>query len=347
MSLTHHYDNIIYCCAVTPAQPLWSARRRQVPVRSRARSEQPKTSRSWANGWGRAAGGGDGARDPPPPGPPPPLTAPAWPGRGHKARDSRPCPPARPAMALPLAPQDQPYAGLGPGIAAFYPPLLPPEALGGPLRLLPPPQCPRAASPPLPFPAAPPPAEPGTRRRRGAGAGAGGAGAGAGAPLPPTYRFSEADLRTVLYGALRAEPRAGSLHAISGLRLPPARAGKGPPPARTPPRTPAPAPLTPLRSAPQAPRTPRLRSRTPTRCRCPQVSGGRGAGTSVPRLEPPGLLRSALLSPQAWPCCRRCAATCLSWGSSAPSPSPKGSASAPSRAEWSTPARSRRTMTTP
>ncbi|XP_064026618.1 PR domain zinc finger protein 14 [Pogoniulus pusillus] len=44
---------------------------------------------------------------------------------------------------------------------------------------------------------------------------------------PGRYRFSEEQLQAVLYGTFRSQP-AGSLHAISGLRLPPDSPGKGP-----------------------------------------------------------------------------------------------------------------------
>ncbi|XP_057282216.1 PR domain zinc finger protein 14 [Pezoporus wallicus] len=43
------------------------------------------------------------------------------------------------------------------------------------------------------------------------------------------YHFTEEELNTVLYGALRSSQLAGSIHAISGPRLPPASTGKGVP----------------------------------------------------------------------------------------------------------------------
>ncbi|NWW49815.1 PRD14 protein, partial [Pedionomus torquatus] len=41
------------------------------------------------------------------------------------------------------------------------------------------------------------------------------------------YHFTEEELNAVLYGALRSSQAAGSLHAISGLRVPPTSPGKG------------------------------------------------------------------------------------------------------------------------
>ncbi|KAM9643910.1 LOW QUALITY PROTEIN: PR domain zinc finger protein 14 [Morphnus guianensis] len=52
---------------------------------------------------------------------------------------------------------------------------------------------------------------------------------GAGGPAGQSYRyhFTEEELNAVLYGALRSSQLAGSLHAISGLRVSPASPGKG------------------------------------------------------------------------------------------------------------------------
>ncbi|XP_075599112.1 PR domain zinc finger protein 14 [Balearica regulorum gibbericeps] len=50
-----------------------------------------------------------------------------------------------------------------------------------------------------------------------------------GGPAGQSYRyhFTEEELNAVLYGALRSSQLTGSLHAISGLRVPPASPGKG------------------------------------------------------------------------------------------------------------------------
>ncbi|KAM6277801.1 PR domain zinc finger protein 14 [Spheniscus humboldti] len=102
------------------------------------------------------------------------------------------------------------------------PPPLPAEPFPGlPLPLY--------AKPPAPFPpregsprgagapGSPPPPYPSPPRRAARSPGAGGA-----AGQSYRYHFTEEELNTVLYGALRSSQLAGSLHAISGLRVPPA-----------------------------------------------------------------------------------------------------------------------------
>ncbi|XP_053915533.1 PR domain zinc finger protein 14 [Cuculus canorus] len=143
-------------------------------------------------------------------------------------------------MALALAGESVPgdggdTVGMRPAsLAAYYPAFLPPaqyfeaapdffqplKSLGG---LVP-------ASPSLPSlsfgrvpaflsqppaPGSPPPPCPSPPRSPGA------------AGQSYRYRFTEEELNAVLYGALRSSQEPGSLHAISGLRLPPASPGKG------------------------------------------------------------------------------------------------------------------------
>ncbi|XP_075271366.1 PR domain zinc finger protein 14 [Opisthocomus hoazin] len=147
-------------------------------------------------------------------------------------------------MARSLAGESIPGDALGmspAGLAAYYPSFLPPaqyfeaapdffqplKPLGG---LVP-------ASPPLPPftfsrvspflgqpppPGSPPPPCPSPPRRAARSPGAGGA-----AGQSCGYRFTEEELNAVLYGALRSSQPAGSLHAISGLRVPPASPGRG------------------------------------------------------------------------------------------------------------------------
>ncbi|KAM9279127.1 PR domain zinc finger protein 14 [Cariama cristata] len=88
------------------------------------------------------------------------------------------------------------------------------------------------AKPPAPFPpregsphgagapGSPPPPYPSPPRRAARSPGAGG-------PAGQSYRyhFTEEELNAVLYGALRSSQLSGSLHAISGLRVPPASPG--------------------------------------------------------------------------------------------------------------------------
>ncbi|XP_040547441.1 PR domain zinc finger protein 14 isoform X2 [Gallus gallus] len=148
-------------------------------------------------------------------------------------------------MALALAGEPGPATdatdalGLSPaGLAAYYPPFLPPaqyleappdffQPLG---RLLPP-------SPPLPPfgipaflslpppPSAPPPLAqaPADAPQRAARPGGGCETAG----QSRRFHFSEEELNAVLYGALRSPQLPGGLHAISGLRVPPASPGRG------------------------------------------------------------------------------------------------------------------------
>lgn len=107
------------------------------------------------------------------------------------------------------------------------PPPLPAEPFPGlPLPLY--------AKPPAPFPTgegsprgagapgSPPPPYPSPPRRAARSPGGGGA-----AGQSYRYHFTEEELNAVLYGALRSSQLAGSLHAISGLRVPPASPGKG------------------------------------------------------------------------------------------------------------------------
>lgn len=90
------------------------------------------------------------------------------------------------------------------------------------------------AKPPAPFPpkevspleagapgSSPPPYPSPPRRAAGS--------PGAGGPAGQSYRyhFTEEELNAVLYGALRSSQVAGTLHAISGLRVTPASPGKG------------------------------------------------------------------------------------------------------------------------
>ncbi|KAM6318522.1 PR domain zinc finger protein 14 [Aegotheles albertisi] len=105
----------------------------------------------------------------------------------------------------------------------------PPPLLAVPLPGL---SLPVYAKPPAPFPmeegsprgarapGSPPP--PYTTPPRGAAGGPGAAGA---AGQSYRYHFTEEELNAVLYGALRSSQLAGSLHAISGLRVPPASPG--------------------------------------------------------------------------------------------------------------------------
>lgn len=107
------------------------------------------------------------------------------------------------------------------------PPPLPAEPFPGlPLPLY--------AKPPAPFPSgegsprrtgapgSPPPPYPSPPRRAARSPGGGGA-----AEQSYRYHFTEEELNAVLYGAFRSSQLAGSLHAISGLRVPPASPGKG------------------------------------------------------------------------------------------------------------------------
>lgn len=196
-----------------------------------------------------------------PPGGPPPALAhiaaggrrpdlPDGAGRGGWYSDSSPFPRTPlyllpPGMALALAGEPGPATdatdalGLSPaGLAAYYPPFLPPaqyleappdffQPLG---RLLPP-------SPPLPPfgipaflslpppPSAPPPLAqaPADAPQRAARPGGGCETAG----QSRRFHFSEEELNAVLYGALRSPQLPGGLHAISGLRVPPASPGRG------------------------------------------------------------------------------------------------------------------------
>lgn len=90
------------------------------------------------------------------------------------------------------------------------------------------------AKPPAPFPpkegspleagapgSSPPPYPSPPRRTAGS--------PGASGPAGQSYRyhFTEEELNAVLYGALRSSQVAGTLHAISGLRVPSASPGKG------------------------------------------------------------------------------------------------------------------------
>lgn len=92
----------------------------------------------------------------------------------------------------------------------------------------------------------------------------------------------------------------------------------------------------------QALRTRPPRCRTGTRCSCPQV----GPGQDRPRCARPPAPRSAPCHPQGSRCSGWPTGTCPSSESSVRTPSRKESASAPSKAKWSTRARSRLTTTT-
>ena len=147
-------------------------------------------------------------------------------------------------MALALAGEPGPATdatealGLSPaGLAAYYPPFLPPaqyleaspdffQPLG---RLLPPsPPLPPFGIPaflglPPPNTAPPPPAQaPADTPQRTARPGGGCETAG----QSRRFHFSEEELNAVLYGALRSPQLPGGLHAISGLRVPPVSPGK-------------------------------------------------------------------------------------------------------------------------
>ncbi|XP_021242080.1 PR domain zinc finger protein 14 [Numida meleagris] len=224
----------------------------------------------------------------PPCGPPPALAhiaaggrrlaLPDGAGRGGRRVNRSPSPRTPlylrpPGMALALAGEPGPTAdaadalGLSPaGLAAYYPPFLPPaqyleappdffQPLG---RLLPPsPPLPPFGipaflglpppdffqplgrllppSPPLPPfgipaflglpppPSAPPPhpQAPADTPQRAVRPGVGFEAAGQGR----RFHFSEEELNAVLYGALRSPQLPGGLHAISGLRVPPASPG--------------------------------------------------------------------------------------------------------------------------
>ncbi|XP_015711155.1 PR domain zinc finger protein 14 [Coturnix japonica] len=136
--------------------------------------------------------------------------------------------------------------GLSPaGLAAYYPPFLPPaqyleaapDYFQPPGRLLPP-------SPPMPpfgipaflglqppLSAPPPPAQAPADTPLRAARPAGGCEP---AEQSRRFHFSEEELNAVLYGALRSPQLPGGLHAISGLRVPPASPGA----ARSPPAPP-------------------------------------------------------------------------------------------------------------
>ncbi|XP_050771655.1 PR domain zinc finger protein 14 [Gymnogyps californianus] len=150
-------------------------------------------------------------------------------------------------MALSLAGESAPgdggdALGMSPAsLAAYYPSFLPPaqyfeaapdffqplKSLGGLVPASPPlppfsfSRVPAFLSQPPP-PGSPPPPYPSPQRRAARSPGAGG-------PAGQSYRyhFTEEELNAVLYGALRSSHLAGSLHAISGLRVPPASPGKG------------------------------------------------------------------------------------------------------------------------
>ncbi|XP_075351581.1 PR domain zinc finger protein 14 [Mycteria americana] len=150
-------------------------------------------------------------------------------------------------MALSLAGESVPgdggdALGMSPAsLAAYYPPFLPPaqyfeaapdffqplKSLGGLVPASPPlppfsfSRVPAFLSQPPP-PGSPPPPYPSPPRRAARSPGAGGA-----AGQSHRYHFTEEQLNAVLYGALRSSHLAGSLHAISGLRVPPASPGKG------------------------------------------------------------------------------------------------------------------------
>ncbi|XP_072707294.1 PR domain zinc finger protein 14 [Ciconia boyciana] len=150
-------------------------------------------------------------------------------------------------MALSLAGESVPgdggdALGMSPAsLAAYYPPFLPPaqyfeaapdffqplKSLGGLVPASPPlppfsfSRVPAFLSQPPP-PGSPPPPYPSPPRRAARSPGAGGA-----AGQSHRYHFTEEELNAVLYGALRSSHLAGSLHAISGLRVPPASPGKG------------------------------------------------------------------------------------------------------------------------
>uniref|UniRef100_A0A669QU88 PR/SET domain 14 n=1 Tax=Phasianus colchicus TaxID=9054 RepID=A0A669QU88_PHACC len=155
-------------------------------------------------------------------------------------------------MALALAGEPGPATdatdalGLSPaGLAAYYPPFLPPaqyleappdffQPLG---RLLPPsPPLPPFGIPaflslPPPPSAPPPPAQaPADTPQRTARPG----GCCETAGQSRRFHFSEEELNAVLYGALRNPHMPGGLHAISGLRVPPVSPGA----ARSPPAPP-------------------------------------------------------------------------------------------------------------
>uniref|UniRef100_A0A8C3J387 PR/SET domain 14 n=1 Tax=Calidris pygmaea TaxID=425635 RepID=A0A8C3J387_9CHAR len=109
------------------------------------------------------------------------------------------------------------------------PPLLPPEPFPGlPLPLHPKPPAPFPSGEGSPrgegAPASPPPPYPSPPRRVAPSPGPGGA-----VGQSYRYHFTEEELNAVLYGALRSNQAAGNLHAISGLRVPPASPGKGVP----------------------------------------------------------------------------------------------------------------------
>ncbi|KAK4827770.1 hypothetical protein QYF61_021515 [Mycteria americana] len=137
----------------------------------------------------------------------------------------------------------QPLKSLG-GLVPASPPLPPFSFSRVPAFLSQPPPLPAEpfpglslplyAKPPAPFPpregsprgagapGSPPPPYPSPPRRAARSPGAGGA-----AGQSHRYHFTEEQLNAVLYGALRSSHLAGSLHAISGLRVPPASPGKG------------------------------------------------------------------------------------------------------------------------
>ncbi|KAM6143012.1 LOW QUALITY PROTEIN: PR domain zinc finger protein 14 [Phoenicopterus ruber ruber] len=125
----------------------------------------------------------------PPPPPLPPFTFSRVP-----AFLSQPPPtPAEPFPGLPLPLYAKPPAPLAPREGS-------PRGAGAP------------GSPPPPYPSPPRKGCPQPRGRRGGG-------------QSYRYHFTEEELNAVLYGALRSSQVAGSLHAISGLRVPPASPG--------------------------------------------------------------------------------------------------------------------------
>lgn len=129
---------------------------------------------------------------------------------------------------LPSSPPLPPF-----GIPAFLsqPAALPGEPVPG-LPLPPYSKPPPPSAPSVPSEGSPP--GPGTPRRAARPPGGGEA-----AGQSRSYRFTEEELNAVLYGALRSSQLAGSLHAISGLRVPPGSPGKGGPAGRPGPSDPS------------------------------------------------------------------------------------------------------------
>uniref|UniRef100_A0A493T2K6 PR/SET domain 14 n=1 Tax=Anas platyrhynchos platyrhynchos TaxID=8840 RepID=A0A493T2K6_ANAPP len=171
-----------------------------------------------------------------------PAPGPAPPHPGAAAPPAWRCP-----WPASLAPRRPPPTFWSPSSrwAGCSPPRRPYPPSASPLSSASRPRCPASPSPAFPYPPTPnlrPLLSPRSLRRgppRGRaplGGQPGRRGGGEAAGQSRSYCFTEEELNAVLYGALRSSQLAGSLHAISGLRVPPGSPGKGGPPGPSQPR---------------------------------------------------------------------------------------------------------------